>query len=157
MSFPTADVQMPVRRRLVSVSMGMAVDARQHTPRTDRAERDEHQPAEQFAAAFDDERERPSEQEQRAGTHSQQHSVADRKPHRDAERARAFDRRRFATRSERKRRDRHEVIGAQTVKKAERESRGQQQQDGHRLGDFPPAEARSGGATVHATGTLTGA
>ena len=107
-----------MRRGLVAVPMRVAVDLPAATPhRPIAAEHDEEQAAEHFAAAFDDERQRPAERDERAGAEREQERVADREAHGDAERARALERGRLAGGADRQRRDRHQMIRAEPWRK----------------------------------------
>ena len=83
--------------------------------------------SEHFAAAFDDERQRPSEHDERAGADREEQRMTDREADGDAERPRALQRRRLARRTERQRRDRHQVISAETMKKTQGEGRGDEE------------------------------
>ena len=124
-----------------------------HAPEADAPQHDEQHAAEHLAAALHDDRQRPPEHDQRAGAEREQQRVADGEPHRDAERARALDRRRFAAGAERQRRDRHQVIGAEPVENAQKECGGKKDHgwDSNTTG---AADLR---LIVHATGTVTGA
>ena len=64
-------------------------------------------------------RQRPAEHDERAGADRQQQRMADREAHRDPDSARARDRRRFPHCANRQRRNRHQVIGAETVEESE--------------------------------------
>jgi len=124
----TADVQMPMRRGLVAVPMRVAVDlSGRDAPEANRAEDDEEQAAEDLPAAFDDERQRPAEGDECAGAEREEEGVADREAHGDTERARALERRRLAGGADRQRRNRHQMIRAQSVEKAQREGRGDEE------------------------------
>ena len=65
----------------------------------------------------------------RAGAEREEQRVSDGEAHRDAERARALHRRRFRAGAHRQRRDRHQVIGAESVQESERESGGEKDQE----------------------------
>jgi hypothetical protein len=116
-------MQMPVWRRFVTVPVGVTVDASgTDTPERDRAKRNQQYPAEQFAAALDDERERPPQDDDGARPEREQERVAEGETERHAERARPLDGWRFRAAADRQRRDRHQVIGAEAVKESENES-----------------------------------
>jgi hypothetical protein len=113
----------------VPVPVCVPVDAaRADAPQRDRAEHDQEQSAEHLAAALDHDRERPSEQDDRARAERQQHRMPHREAYRDAQRARACDGGRFAAGAKRQRRDRHQVIGAKAVEKSECECGGKENQ-----------------------------
>ena len=92
-------------------------------PEPQGAEQDQEDAAEHLAATLDDERQRPAQDDQRARAESQQQGVADGESHRDAERARAPQRRRLATGANRQRGNRHQMIGAQAMEETEGEGR----------------------------------
>ena len=130
MPIAASDMQMPVRLRFVSVPVRVAVDASgPDAPERNGAKPDQQHAAKHFAAAFDDQRKRPAEHDDRAGTKRQEQRVSDGESHRDAERTGAPHRWRFSAGAHRQRRDRHQVIRAESVKKSENESRGEQNQD----------------------------
>ena len=67
-----------------------------------------------------DERQRPAERDERAGADRQQQRMPDREPHGDADSARArLTAGASAPAPERQRRNRHQVIGAETVEESE--------------------------------------
>ncbi len=118
------DVQVPVRIGLVPVGMRVRVHAAGgHAPEADAPQPDEQHASEHLAAALHDDRQRPAEHDQRAGAEREEQRVAEGEPHRDAKRARALDRGRLAAGTERQRRDRHQVIGAEAVENAQKECR----------------------------------
>ena len=117
-----ADVQVPVRRLFASVQVGMPVDAaRADAPQRNHTQPDQQAPAEELTATLDHDRERPAEQDDGAGPESQQQGVPEREAHRDTEGTGALHGRRVAAGADRQRRDRHQVISAQAVKKPEDE------------------------------------
>src|SRR5262249_58651732 len=90
-SIAPADVQVPVRRGFVPVPVSVTIDTpRTDAPQRDRAEHNQQHPAEQLAASLDDERERPPQQDDRAGTKREEKRVAKREADCHAERTRAF-------------------------------------------------------------------
>ena len=125
-----ADVQMPGRGGLVAVPVRVAVDlARADAPGADPAEHDEEKAAEDFPAAFDDERQRPAERDERAGAEREEQRMTDCEAHGDAERARALERRCVAGGADRQRRNRHQVIRAESMEKAQSEGRGDEEHE----------------------------
>src|SRR5262245_15489261 len=130
MLIATADVQVPVRRRFMTVPVRVTVDASgTDTPERDRAEHNQQDAAEHLAAALDDERERPPEQDDRTGAECEQERMTDREPDSHAERACALDDRRLRAAAARHGRDRRQGIGAETVKEPENESCREQNQN----------------------------
>ena len=116
----TADVQMEMRRVLVPVEVRVAVDTTGgDAPEPDHTEDDQQDSTEHLAAALDDEREGPAQSDQAARAESQEQRVPDGETDGHAHRARAPQRRRFPGRANRQRRDRHEVIGAETMEKTQ--------------------------------------
>ena len=119
---------MEVRRLLASVDVRVAVDTTGgDAPETDYAEYDQQDSTEHLAAALDDEREGPAQDDQAARADSQKQCVPDGETDGHAHRARAPQRRRFPGRANRQRGDRHEVIGAETMKKTQDKGGSQKQ------------------------------
>ncbi|MBA3297285.1 MAG: hypothetical protein H0U19_10135, partial [Acidobacteria bacterium] len=88
------DVQMPVRRRLARMRVGVAVDdAGCRAPERDGAERDQQHAPQHLSAALDDHRQRPSQKYQRRRTEPEYYRVPEGKPYRNSERTRALRRR----------------------------------------------------------------
>jgi hypothetical protein len=111
---------MEVRRLLAPVDVRVAVDTTGgDAPETDHTEHDQQDSTEHLAAALDDEREGPAQDDQAARAESQKQRVPDGETDGHAHRARAPQRRRFPRRADRQRGDRHEVIGAETMKKTQ--------------------------------------
>ena len=79
--------------------------------------------------------------------------MTDRKAHGDTERARASDRRRLAGAAERQRRDRHQMISAETVEESQNES-GRDEQHVIEFYQVPVPPYLS--ATVQTSGTVFG-
>ncbi len=90
---------------------------------------DEEQAAEDFPTALDDERQRPAERDERAGAEREEQRVADREAHGDPERARALDRRCLGGGADRQRRNRHQMIRAESMEKAQSEGRGDEEHE----------------------------
>ena len=68
---------------------------------------------------LDDDRKRPAERDESTSAYREQQRVADCEANGDAERARPLNGRCITGAANRKRRNRHEVIGAKTMEKAE--------------------------------------
>jgi len=84
-----ADVQMEVRRLLAPVDVRVAVDTTGgDAPETDHTEDDQQDSAEHLAAALDDEREGPAQNDQAARAESQKQRVPDGETDGHAHRAR---------------------------------------------------------------------
>ena len=97
----------------------------------DQPHNDQERATEHLAAAFDVRWNRPSEENDEAGAQAKQDRVSGRKAERDAERPGAARHRGSAAgiAVNRQRRDRHQVIGAQTVQEAQGQGRDKQKQD----------------------------
>src|SRR5207244_4884372 len=97
--------------------------AEDDAPQADAPHDDEQRAAEQLAAALDDQRNRRSDRDERPRAERQHHRVPQREPHGHAERARAP-----VPLAHRQRRDRHQMIRAESVEETQKKSRGDEQQ-----------------------------
>ena len=117
-----ADVKVPMRSRLVPVYVRVTIHATGgNAPETDGSEDDEEHAAQHLAASLDDDRKRPSERHERAGSEGEEEGMANGKANGHPQRPRALHGRRFTRRSHRQRRDGHQVIGAEPMEKTESE------------------------------------
>ena len=118
----STDMQMPVGIRFPPVPMRVAVDsASNHAPHACGPKHDQQQPAKDLPAVLDDHRKRPAERDESTGAYREQQRVADCEANGYAERARPLNGRCITGAANGQRRNRHEVIGAKTMEKAESE------------------------------------
>ena len=95
--------------------------ARNRQPTDDHAQHDQQAASDELAALFKSHRNLPPEKQHEPRAQCKQQRMADRKPQRQTEGARVT--RGSKRRRERQGRDRHQMIGAKAVKKAESEHR----------------------------------
>lgn len=108
--------------------MRVPVDAsRGKPPDACGAEHDEERAAEHLAATLDNDWQRPPERDDRPGAKREQQRVSRCKANCDAERARPLNGGGFPRRAERQRRNRHQMVRAKPVEKAEDERGGNQE------------------------------
>jgi SAM-dependent methyltransferase len=118
----TAEMQVPVAvgARTVFVHVRVHIQAaRQRQPTDEQPEHDEETAADELAALLESDGNLPARKQHEPGAYREQQRVAHSKSHRKAERACIPGR--PEGRRQRQRRNRHQVIGAKAVKKAERE------------------------------------
>ena len=126
-----SDVQVPVRRRLASVPMVWPSTRPAPTPETNRSKSNEQQSAEHLAAAFNKDRQRPTQQDDGACPQCEQQRMSDGKAKRDAQSARALYGRGFRAGADRQRSDSHQVIGTEAMQESEREGGREKDERGH--------------------------
>ena len=124
----STEVKMPVAVRAVSACI---VDVRVHVqparyrqPPHYEAKCDQQASSDEFTALLEPHRNLPAEKQHEPGAQGEEHGVSDREPHRETEGARVAGRPKRGR--QRQRGNGHEVIGAESVEKAEREHRGRQ-------------------------------
>jgi hypothetical protein len=130
MVIAAADVQVPVCGWFVAVHVRVAVHAARRKGRQRcGAQYDQQHASGHFSAAIHDGGDRPAEHDERARAEREQQRMAGGKPHRYPNRAGALRGWRAIPGRHRQRRDRHQVIGPESMEEAEQECGRHQDQD----------------------------